>query len=264
MAKDVLQPVAADVPRPRYVVRVPPVSPELARIGEQIHEMITEPRRQIVECFSQLAEQGKLIAAAFERLPGRVKDALNTLARRGWYLIPESDLPLLWRAADLFDDGKTDAANDLLCKALDDALSELENRTAEIAPRRARIIAQAIAAHRSGSYGLSVPAFLIHADGVCKESIGVGLYEKESGEPATRTYANGFGPDSFIGALLEPLRHRHPLSARQTDALSGLNRHPILHGESTDYDTYLVSCQAATLFAYVLWMLGQRDLVVEA
>ncbi len=37
-----------------------------------------------------------------------------------------------------------------------------------------------------------------------------------------------------------------------------LNRHAILHGESTTYDTRLNSCRAMSLLVYVAWVVSYK------
>ena len=97
-------------------------------------------------------------------------------------------------------------------------------------PHSAKILRAAFAAHERGDYQLSVPVFLVQADGICFEVTGRSLFIKSNGKPAVAEFAERFGPDEFHAAVLTPLRGVHPIGQSQKERpkdFSGLNRHQV-------------------------------------
>lgn len=214
---------------------------------------VTELHRQLAPVFNQLAE-------AFEHLPPRQRRALEVLGKDGWYLDPGLDFKRLFEIADLFEAESHDDARVILCEHFDQRAEAIGVEVAARFPARSRAVMAAIAAHRRGEYVLSIPVLLAQADGVCTELIGVQLYSRRDGKPQIAAHLRLKDRTPIMASLLHPLSLTMPVSAGQKERLEAqygdlLNRHSVLHGESTDYDTRINSCRALSLLVYVSWVL---------
>lgn len=144
----------------------------------------------------------------------------------------------------------------------DSRATSIEAQLVKRFPDRARILTSAMRAHRNGEYVLSIPVLLAQAEGVCVELVGVHLYARRDGKPILATYLKLDGQGPFMASLLYPLTTPTPISASAIERASLgdlLNRHSVLHGESTTYDTHANSCRALSLLAYVSWILDERS-----
>ena len=88
--------------------------------------------------------------------------------------------------------GEVERADEMLVNYYESCLDETRDTIAAAFPHRAKILTKALDAHAGGDYELSIPVLLAQADGIAKESIGIGLYKKidrkeERGVPATRS-----------------------------------------------------------------------------
>lgn len=126
-------------------------------------------------------------------------------------------------------------------------------------PHRSRFLESAFAAHARRDYAASVPLFLAQADGICHELTGKQLYRRVKGKPQLAAALAGWDEEFIIGSLIGPLTEPTILTATPTERAAAsddvLNRHVVLHGESTAYDTRRNSCRAMSLLVYVAWVL---------
>ena len=203
------------------------------------------------------------IARAVEQLPERNQQALTILAENGWYLDPHLSVPTLFEMATKFYTGNTTDANNELCDHFDSRITEIDLDFNKQLPARGRLLSSAFHAHRAAEYILSIPVFLAQADGICKEITGGQLYSRgRNGVPklASILLTSDMSPlfKSFLTPIVEPM----PISASSIERErmdNILNRHAILHGESTDYDNRLNSCRAISLLVYVAWVLREKE-----
>lgn len=251
----------------------------LARLFAPIIETQKAQQAQLARLFQDAAARArgallnqhiasglKRVAEALRDAPIKMRAGLKTLGEHGWYL----DLELTPRdLADLaasFDRGDVDAANETL-------VAHYRTRVADIAadlqrwyPSRAKVLARAFAAHERSEYELSVPIFLIQADGLCQSSLGVQLYARRPRARQPRTAhvvtLRQLPPDSLEAALLHPFELALPISAsaaeRRDLQVEVLNRYSILHGEATDYGTEMNSLKSISLLYYVASTLERR------
>ena len=109
---------------------------------------------------------------------------------------------------------------------------------------------------------MSVPAFLIQADGICFDLINKQLYSKRKNIPALNEYAKSIASNALQSALLYPLTQPLPITAsasERAEDFNELNRHQVIHGESIDYDTEINSLKAISLLSYVSCVLSQDE-----
>jgi hypothetical protein len=225
-------------------------------VGEALAQALKPPVLEI-KLFED-SPSWKGLRESLDRLPSETRRALTVLAGHGWHVIPNSDLSQMRKAAELIERGEVHEAHEQLIALCNETLTEFEaDLSSYVSTGRARLIRQAIDAHRRCEYGLSIPVFLAQADGVCEARFGVGLYSRQRGDglPRTREKVESLEPLPFLDALLESLRLVRPILLRKGERSGDiLNRHAVLHGASDDYDTDRNSCQALALLAYVIWI----------
>ena len=161
------------------------------------------------------------------------------------------------RLADLVDEQSFDAVDLELSEFFRSRVDEISNSLYSQYPHRQHILKAAFGAHDRGDYAVSVPLFLIQADGICYEMLGVQLYKKRRGIPATADAIDIQALDPFTAAVLEPLRILLPL-AEDTVKIQNLdiafNRHAIVHGLATQYGTEINSLKSISLLDYLLFV----------
>jgi hypothetical protein len=216
------------------------------------------------KAFAQTSES---ITRSIESLPPKTQAALITLANNGWYIDPDLSIPAIFRIAEAFTPEDVSEANDAMCEYFDGQIVQVEQRLTELVPERARLLSVALTAHRRGEYALSIPVFLAQADGICHQITGVQLYSRDNGKPKLAKVLKKQQISSFVRSMLSPIIEPSPISAsgkERVGMVDILNRHCVLHGESTDYDNRLNSCRAISLVVYVAWILQSKGMATGA
>jgi len=200
------------------------------------------------------------LASILAPLSEQARKTLMTLAKHGWYIDPEMPLGIS-EIENALETGNLEVANSMLMEYFSERLSGIEKELKEKFPARAVILGFAFNAHRRKEYALSVPVFLIQADGICHDLINRQLYSKKDKVPVIAEYAKTITADTFQSMLLYPLTQPLPIFAsakERTEDFNDLNRHQVIHGESTDYDTELNSLKAVSLLNYVSYVLSHE------
>jgi hypothetical protein len=238
------------------IIRLPDyVATELARINEFALAYRKSLENLITPAFQELQE-------SLRTLPKRTRKVLLALAQHGWFMDLEMPMPGLWRLQKALESGDIAEAEAALIDYFRGRLPAIAESLEERYPHRGKIIKAAFTAHERGEYELSVPVFLVQADGICQELIDLELFRKKNKKPATAAYVEGIEVETFRSALLDPLAHCLPISASASERgpeFSGLNRHQVLHGESFNYGTELNSLRAVSLLNYIAHLLGNED-----
>jgi len=201
-------------------------------------------------------EFARILAA----LPERTRTSLMVLAKHGWYFDPQMSFRWIQEIESTLDDGDIETVNAVLMEYFSERLSEIEENLKTRFPARAIILESAFNAHKRKEYALSIPVFLIQADGICYDLINKQLYSKKGKVPVVAEYAETITADVFRSALLYPLTQPLPISAsanERTEDFSDLNRHQVIHGESTTYDTEINSLKAISMLNYISYVLNQ-------
>lgn len=215
------------------------------------------------EAFSrQFRETTKGLAEAIENWYGNqeedIRSGFERLARHGWFPDPSMSAALSTRLASLIDD-QPDAVDKAFSELLRDRFDEIETELVESYPDRSRLLQDAFEAHRKSKYTLSIPVLLTQAEGLVWDRCSKELYAQNQ----RRTVVKGLRaqvPYGFFDALLEPLIISTPLwkpGAKLGTTFAGLNRHQVLHGVSTDYDTEVNSLRAVSFLSYLHWIFNQ-------
>lgn len=195
--------------------------------------------------------------------PARMRQAIQALAARGWYVDPGMPLPGVWRTAALVAARKDEEADRVLADYFDGRAEASIRALAQRFPARAAILEQAYNAHRRGEFALSVPVLLAQADGICRELTGMQLYRRRKGRPQIAVYIEQNVERELRTVMLAALIEPGPVMAleHEVEAVGDrLNRHEVLHGVSVDYHTRLNSLRALSLLWYVGAVLGDEQL----
>ena len=233
-------------------------------------DRFAERLRQLNEFPKRIAEWEESFRRLVKELPERDRKALRRLGEEGWFFDPDMPITLLGNLEALFQEHPLDEMADALSCFLSDffrkQLDIIEGKLIDSYPRRGRLFRQAFEAHREGKYGLSIPVFLTQADGIFWERTpqNQSLFITKQRKRASGEYASHIS-GRYIEIWLHPLSLLLPLwmnkSERddRSDSFVGLNRHQVLHGESTDYDTEQNSLKAISLLSYLQWILSRTD-----
>jgi len=236
----------------------------LRRMREQFAKSISPAISQMskfqIDMKSLMGSYFKTITETFKKVPAKMKKALKTLGEHGWFLDLEMPMPGIWQLEEAMNDGNIKEAEDALINYFKKRTSKIEDDLCAQFPDRAKILRAAFKAHSRGEYELSIPVFLAQADGICNEITGIQLYQKRNRVPATAVYVQRLANDTFRTAILHPLSLTLPISAskyKRGDNFNDLNRHQVLHGESTSYGSEVNSLKAISLLNYVAQVLAK-------
>ncbi|WP_323673042.1 hypothetical protein [Candidatus Poriferisodalis multihospitum] len=144
-------------------------------------------------------------------------------------------------------------AHERMCQLIRDHIDSIETEVAQECPHRQSILRDAFAAHRDGTFNLSVPIFLAQSDGIWHERCGHNLFGGNIHDVIAAAQG-GRAKGGIIERLLQALTNaewklRQPRKKRPA-GFSDLNRHRVLHGEATDYGTEINSLQAIALLHF--------------
>lgn len=227
---------------------------------EKISNMLNQPlfasdfMGNINKVSTQLAGIFNIFSAAIQNVPDRSKPIIKKLAAVGWYMSLELPLDKLWVLEDHFTKNEIHKIDEYMISFFEDQKSYIGNYLTTKFPNRSDILRKAFQAHRNEDYELSVPVFLTQADGICHDILEVKLYSTKKGMPLTSKKITDIIDCSFTDAALEPLRNITSLNAPESAMNSfpcSFNRHEIIHGISTDYNTKTNSLKSISLLNYL-------------
>jgi hypothetical protein len=128
-------------------------------------------------------------------------------------------------------------------------------------PHREKIIQQAVDAHNNGLFDLSVPVFLVQADGISAEILNVSFFSKRNKKPVTSEAKLAVIEDGIDESSPEYYYRFLPLDMltslnKNTDDLQDyeegiLNRHNVIHGYDCDYGNITNSSKGIILLKYL-------------
>lgn len=236
----------------------------------QIQERIASSIRPILESYSTLgerfAEHQKEIAEVIDRSPDDTRQAQAYLAKRSWFvslgLVPLSKIGWIARLSEA---GKHDEVEDFIQDYVREIIPRVKETVSRLFPDRTSILMQAFEAHDADRFAVSIPTMLAQADGIFFEILDRLFYGNEESElektrrqilEKLREVGKEANSSSFAYLMVSQLHeesflHR-PFSEIANWREGGLkdepmNRHLILHGLATDYDTEPNSLRAIAL-----------------
>ncbi len=252
----------------QFVERIRSQAVSLARFAEQQRQTAKQLQRfyEIPKRFTeQWGQTAELLRRLANEIPERDRKALQRLGEEGWFLDPEMPANLPQHIEPLFDE-RPDEMAEWLSDFFRSRLDAIKGNLIDSYPNRGHLFQQAFEAHREGKYGLSIPVFLIQADGIFWERTPErqNLFISRQRERAYSEYVSQIS-NSYIAIHLHPLSIHLPLwmnqdeRAERGDSFVGLNRRQVIHGESVDYGTEQNSLKAISLLSYLRWILGMPD-----
>lgn len=194
---------------------------------------------------------------------------IEYLAGEGWFLnVLSLDLHELddLATSGLEGDGLCAYAENLYRTRFDEFAAEIYRGF----PDRMRVVEQAVGAHQAEKYALSVPVFFAQADGVCSARLQKYLFLGGRDDAANvsghaRERVARLSEKDGLFDLLEvvmwsPLKDRRPVAltrgARKKIGYTGLNRHDVMHGDSSGYGTETNSLKAFSMLCHVAALLA--------
>ena len=230
------------------------VQNQLKVFTKNLSDTINTIQQQLALFYKLIQPTIKQFAETYKQLPEIVKYVLTGLAERGWFISMFIDLPDIYNLAELIQNQKNDEIDDFMCNFIESELSEISKAVSEKFPDRNRIIKLAFKAHKRKEYELSVPVFLIQADGICLDILGENLYSRKNGKPKTESIVRNLKTSQLMNAFLEPLKKPNLLNARKSESnifSEILNRNKILHGEMINYGKKINSLKTISLLNYL-------------
>ncbi|MBI4745014.1 MAG: hypothetical protein HY786_00345 [Deltaproteobacteria bacterium] len=185
----------------------------------------------------------------------------KALIPHGWFISPA------WPAKCVheFEEIRKTEGIEGIIKALIETFSEHEYIkeayeniiTNLIVNNRKHIIVDAFDAHLNGKYYLSVPIFLIQAEGIYNDCMGVDRLKANNVKKRFKNCPEIY--ESMIDPFNEFIQFLYKGYSIKKNPPSLLSRHIIIHGNSVDYGTPENSIKAILFVEYVLSMVNLSD-----
>jgi hypothetical protein len=224
--------------------------------------------RKFRDFHNDLAKQlGQSLAVAFRHLPGgkfpsaeemdrAFERSITILAEHGWFTSTwHTPLAGLHHAAAGLRRGDVKRWNNALCDHFTHILDNIESDLISAFPNRGTILRKAFKAHRNEDYELSIPVMLSQADGMGTEIFGASIYSQLEDNVKrlrkfleTRIRHKSCASYCYLVATLLPINASEKKRGRYTNPM---NRHLVLHGESTDYATRVNACKTVSWLQYI-------------
>jgi hypothetical protein len=132
------------------------------------------------------------------------------------------------------------------------------------ASNRSTVIDEIFKLHNEKRYWAAIPLALAQIDGICNEHYGVGFFKNERVEKKKyiQKLTKTLEDKSFSSLLHKQMqfddKNKLQLIQGNNTSFDQLNRHTIMHGESTEYGTEINSTKAILLLDFL------RDLIESA
>ncbi|QWT22095.1 hypothetical protein KPL74_08820 [Bacillus sp. NP157] len=196
------------------------------------------------------------------RYPDRMEVALPVMAEEGWYLDANMPAALPTRFAEAVGKGDVTRAETMMVGHFERRLDDVELELCERHPHRAHLLQPAFNAHRRGEDVLAIPVLFAQVDGVCHDRGKAFAFFLQKAKEALSNALKDHALSRLEEVLLMPFGLESPVSLnekKRAEGFSGLNRHQVLHGESTGYGTHANALRAVSLLAYVSQRLSVLD-----
>lgn len=265
-----LQPLQRQVRALRLDIEPLDLEP-LRDIGHSIDRAL-EPLREMAPVLERALEPMRELAAEIQRsleqpvrefwewlrvLPEATRLTIVRLAEIGWYMDPTMPLTTTHALARAFSADDVDAADSHFKKFFDQRVSEIEQELVEAYEHRRTVLQDAFEAHRSGKYNLSIPVFLAQADGIWWDRFRKNLFAKKA-RTQTAVDVRAELRSEFSKILFGVFDTSIPIwksGSERSSSFDALNRHQVLHGESTTYGTERNSLQCISFLSFLHWVL---------
>lgn len=211
-----------------------------------------------IEQFYTAANKAVQILYAFaDAFPEAIKrltaNLYEGLLEYSWFIDPKMTVKMVRAISKLVEKGDEVAINQIFTEYFKANMDNIEKRIVDNHPDRGRIITEAFAAHRERRYGLSVPVFILQADGISRELLGTEYFSGyEKCKTKAEKLAHEVTDDLFLTSALRALiplgaSRKHTSRMKRND----FNRHAIMHGFDQNYDNELNSIKAISLLNFM-------------
>ncbi len=244
---------------------------------KKITESMKLPRRAIQNINKKLPNFSNNFSEILKKLPKELHEIQIYLIDKGWYLSGDISINISRKIINLIENKKDNEIEIFMQNFTKSKTTIVERKLIKYWPKRARIIRESFCAHQKELYSLSIPVFLIQADGICYDILGVLLYSKDKkGIPKTNEKLNEeidkakvgdtklkFDPllDIFLNFLRFPTSinktvvfNEYENKQKNNSAFGLFNRHLILHGKDTSYPTQANSLRAISILDYLIFL----------
>ena len=234
---------------------LPHVSLAITDLLQTLAEPITESVQ--VEIWTGLRRLADALEQWYRDQKEDLKSTFETLETHGWFPDPAMSMDSYSRLAGEVDNDP-DAVARSISVWLQERLDDIEEQLVRSYPERAHILQDAFEAHRENKWTLSVPVFLIQAEGIFHDRVSKRLYapkQRSSAVQGVRTQPE----NALLDVFLHPLTVMSPVwkpEGKLGKTFEGLNRHEVLHGKAVDFGTETNSLKAISLLRYLDWILG--------
>lgn len=177
-------------------------------------EAVEKRAKEIAEILQPALDQ---LRANMQLMPERTKKLQRNLAKRGWYLLPQT--PVTFYKFENESDQSPDEVDSSMTELVEHYLSEIELDLIAEFPSRAAIFREAFQAHHDGKYASAITLLLTQADGIVSDVLGRSFFSKErsSADPRTRILIEELQLDMYREMMLEPLMTRGGVSANEQE-----------------------------------------------
>ena len=213
------------------------------------------------DCVVMTADERRRVERVLIMVPRFLgKEGFEVLVENGWYVLSDTSARGVRSIADQFE-SDPDAANMRMHQWVRDRVDGVEAELTKEFPYRAGILADAFAAHRQGSFNLSVPVLIAQTDGIWHERTGHNLFSGDLDktlQAALGERVRGGVVDRLLQTLTSDQWKLRQSKRNRPAGFSDLNRHQVLHGEVTDYGTEENSLKAIALLHFSHFVLRRR------
>lgn len=217
-------------------------------------EPLRDGLKRIIQESFLLKELQSKIKIVQRELP----DASYELSKYGWYIDGESSPGQTIKLSQWLKDGEIDSVDQWFKKRYNRKRVKLiEKRLAQNYPNRERILKTAIKQHFKSDYVSSITILLTQVDGLFYDMTGKKYFSKHRSSEIKRFNIPELG---LVDLLIEPLKKYTLINASENyldDYSVKLNRHEVLHGVVTDFDTELNSLKIISFINFMDEMLSQ-------
>ncbi|RAS15828.1 hypothetical protein [Paraburkholderia bryophila] len=198
-----------------------------------------------------------------ENLPEKSKKAMILASSKGWFFGWNDSLEDLVTLVEKLENVDVNEIDNILADYHRENFESGAQNLIANHPNRAAAISAAVHAHKSlgpSGYFLSTPVFIAQADGLLSE---ISKLKSPMSEKGLKELRSKIEKDPGSSDLLYPLlildqldflksESKRNLWAETTgQCFSALNRHQVIHGESSDYGTEINSLKAFSFLVFV-------------
>lgn len=210
------------------------------QVSDTIAQLTGHPKRAL-EAFRILSED-------FSAILARIPVDFDVIVDLGWYPDLNMTLGMPQRLSQL----EPDAASKDVGNWFKGRLIEIESELAKDHPNRSHLICDAFWAHREKKYSLSVLSLLSQANGLWIDELSTDVFKKSERKQTHEKYSVQ-DHRTVRAQLLSPLGDPQTIwltESERDDSFRDLNRHLVLHGIDTKYDTEEFSLKAVS---FIWW-----------